>query len=45
MFDYGIGEINEDIKTKKRVKYGDTRLQKDPFDVSNSNSLLEIQEE
>ena len=43
MFDYGIDEINEDIKTKKRVKYGDTRPQKDPFDMSNSNSSLEIQ--
>ena len=45
MFDYGIDEINEDIKTKKRVKYGDNRLQKDPLDVSNSNSSLEIQDE
>ena len=45
MYDYDIGEINEDIKTKKRVKYGDTRLQKDPFDVSNSNSSSEIQVE
>ena len=45
MFDYEIGEINEDIKTKKRVKYGDTRLQKDLFDVSNSNSSLEIQQD
>ena len=45
MFDYDIDEINEDIKTKKRVKYDDTRLQKDPFDMSNSKSSLEIQEE
>ena len=45
MYDYDIGEINEDIKTKKRVKYGDTRLQKDPFDVNNSNSSLEIQQD
>lgn len=27
MYDYDIGEINEDIKTKKRVKYDDTRPQ------------------
>ena len=45
MYDYDIGEINEDIKTKKRVKYGETRPQKDPFDMSNSKSSLEIQEE
>ena len=45
MYDYDIGEINEDIKTKKRVKYGDTRPQKDQFDMSNSNSSLEIQQD
>ena len=45
MFDYEIDEINEDIKTYKRVKYDDSRQQKDPYDVSNSNSSLEIQEE
>ena len=45
MFDYGIGEINEDIKATKRFKYGDTRPQKDQFDMSNSNSSLEIQQD
>ena len=45
MFDYGIDEINKDIKATKRVKYGDTRPQKDPFDISNSKSSLEIQDE
>ena len=45
MFDYEIDEINKDIKAHKRVKYGDTRPQKDPFDMSNSKSSLEIKEE
>ena len=45
MYDYDIGEINEDIKTKKRVKYDDTRPQKDPYGVSNSNSSFEIQQD
>ena len=27
MFDYDLSEINLDIKTKKRVKYDDTRPQ------------------
>ena len=45
MFDYEIGEINEDIKTYKRVKYDDTRPKKDPYGVSNSNSSFEIQQD
>ena len=45
MFDYGIYEINKDIKANKRVKYGDTRPQKDQFDMSNSNSSFEIQQD
>ena len=45
MFDYEIDEINKDIEAHKRVKYGDTRPQKDPLDVSNSNSSLEIQQD